>query len=92
MSRREWRGRCDLSEVVQGIPQHLPRRMAGEVERGPRRRRVVGQVLISQLLVSCAVYNQTIKQFLKKNQPVVVVVVVAAGAVVVVVVEALVVL
>lgn len=41
------------------------------------------------LLVSCAVYNQTIKQFLKKNQPVVVVVAVAGA---VVVVEALVVL
>jgi hypothetical protein len=52
-----------------------------------------GGASTDQLLVSCAVYNQTIKQFLKKNQPVVVVVVVAvAGAGAVVVVEALVVL
>ena len=49
-----------------------------------------GGASTDQLLVSCAVYNQTIKQFLKKNQPVVVVVVAVAGAVVVV--EALVVL
>ena len=52
-----------------------------------------GGASTDQLLVSCAVCNQTIKQFLKKNQPVVVVVVVVvavAGAVVVV--EALVVL
>ena len=49
-----------------------------------------GGASTDQLLVSCAVYNQTIKQFLKKNQPVVVVVVAGAGAVVVV--EALVVL
>mmetsp|Transcript_996 Transcript_996/g.3001 ORF Transcript_996/g.3001 Transcript_996/m.3001 type:complete len:222 (+) Transcript_996:1661-2326(+) len=53
-----------------------------------------GGASTDQLLVSCAVYNQTIKQFLKKNQPVVVVavVVVVAGAGAVVVVEALVVL
>ncbi len=54
-----------------------------------------GGASTDQLLVSCAVYNQTIKQLLKKNQPVVVVVVVVvvavAGAGAVVVVEALVV-
>ena len=51
-----------------------------------------GGASTDQLLVSCAVYNQTIKQLLKKNQPVVVVVVVVAVAGAVVVVEALVVL